>query len=469
MDPDFKGPWPACPVGFACASGPLTPDPQDPGDPPASNSGGVGTAWRPAGEAAALALQARKLLDGIGDTPFTGRSAAYGTGENANDIAVTITGVNNGDAVNLSATESAVPDHPHGGWKGMQYRAAPDGGGAYEAHIYSNPAEGDKFGRHGAGSGYEYGLDANGWLSESHTEGTASRVASLSFDQAAGVKSFELGTGNQYVSISGTYHGVSGEYRCTPGTGNNCAAQKVAEGFNLGGVTSANAFDAGNAVWTFKPTDPEARVMSTPDTDYLSYGWWLHKAANDGAFTASAFVLEKGTVEAASGLDTLQGSATYRGGAAGKYALSTTVGTNDAGHFTARATLNADFSDNSVTGTIDHFRGADGESRDWSVELKEAALSATGEITRTAAGQENNDTVWTIGGTAGDASGEWSGSLRDNGADGVPKVGTGTFHTTYGNDGQMVGAFGVNKGHSTVAPLETGQPSSIGTPPSSIR
>ncbi len=147
------------------------------------------------------------------------------------------------------------------------------------------------------------------------------------------------------------------------------------------------------------------------------------------------------------GLDTLQGKATYRGGAVGKYALSSsTAGTNDAGHFTARATLKADFSDSSITGTIDQFMGADGMSRDWSIELKEAAINTAvpgisdnphGDITRAA----DDDTVWVIGETAAEASCEWSGKLRYNGDDGVPKVATGAFYTTYGQDGKMVGAF----------------------------
>ena len=65
----------------------------------------------------------------------------------------------------------------------------------------------------------------------------------------------------------------------------------------------------------------------------------------------------------ATGVTALQGTATYSGGAAGKYALhSTTGGTNDAGHFTADATLEANFNNDTVSGTIDGFMGAD-----WSV------------------------------------------------------------------------------------------------------
>ena len=182
--------------------------------------------------------------------------------------------------------------------------------------------------------------------------------------------------------------------------------------------------------------------MSMPDAIYASYGWWIHKSEDGERFTASAFVDNKGDVPAAADLGTLQGTATYTGGVAGKYALSSsTGGTNDAGHFTARATLEADFSDNSITGTIDDFTGADGMSRDWSVELKEAAVEASGGIARA----DDNDTAWTIGGEAAAASGEWSGTLYDNGDDGVPKVATGTFYTQYGTAGKMVGAFGVKK------------------------
>ena len=105
--------------------------------------------------------------------------------------------------------------------------------------------------------------------------------------------------------------------------------------------------------------------MSTPDANYASYGWWIHKSEDDSDYTASAFVDVKGTGEAPAPLQpstTLQGTATYMGGAAGKYALSSsTGGTNDAGHFTARATLEADFSDDIRSrAPSTSFMGADG-------------------------------------------------------------------------------------------------------------
>ena len=404
----------------------------------------------------AMAATAAKLYNGIsapiGDLTdgspdaATDRAAAYG-GTNDSQILVSI-----GDgtatptaAITLSEDEDTMVD-PLRGWAGKRYTAEPTGGGTYEAVVYSNvgePTMGPKF-NSGTGDG-NVGFDLDATSGEtpvlSTLTGYAALVDSPSFDQSAGTKEFELGTNLQRVIIAGSYHGVSGTYYCTPAADSTCASRKAAAGFELGSTADAdNAFTAGG--WTFKPTDPNARVMSVPDAIYASYGWWIHKSADGSTFTASAFVDNKGTVPPAAALDTLQGTATYMGGAAGKYALqSSTGGTNDAGHFTARATLTADFSDNSITGTIDDFHGADGMHRDWSVELKEAAIAPAGGIARADA----NDTVWTIDGTAASASGEWSGTLYDNGDDGVPKIATGTFDSTFGQDGKMVGAFGVNK------------------------
>ena len=93
-----------------------------------------------------------------------------------------------------------------------------------------------------------------------------------------------------------------------------------------------------------------------------------------------------------------------------------------------------------ITGTIDRFMGADGMMRDWSVKLGGSAITDGGVI-----GDATDGTEWTINGTAAADSGNWVGSLRENGTDGVPKVATGTFYSEYGTAGKMVGAFGANK------------------------
>ena len=394
------------------------------------------TAMNEADKAAeiARAATAAKLYDGI-SSPSADRASGYGTGANADDILVEIDGAGTFLFEDNTAT---IADHH--GWEGKRYTRTTTGGNVFEAVVYSNvgePTEGDKFSRQ-----YFTGINEDGVLDEDITESAARFVASPSFDQSAGTKEFELPENTLAVKVSGSYRGVAGTYSCVPGAGNTCAARLAESGFDLGGVDAANAFAADKAAWTFKPTDPDARLMDVPDADYASYGWWIRKAPNDGDFTASALATTKGTVPAASGITALRGTATYTGGAAGKYALSSsTGGTNDAGHFTADARLEANFNDDTITGAIDNFMGADGEARDWSVELKRAAISDTGTITRADA----NDTVWSIGGTASSASGEWVGGVVDNGDDGVPKVAVGWFYSEYGTAGKMVGAFGANR------------------------
>lgn len=397
--------------------------------------------------AEAMAATAAKLYAGISapmgaidDTADTTRAAAYDTAETA--ITVNIGDGTTANAVPLSADKTAMIAANHG-WAGMRY-ADPSGGDEYEAVVYSNvgePTEGKKFNVGYTLAEGAVSIDTSSGLA--YDGGTASatetqaRIVLTGVTRTSGTETFELpdpNTGNQQViNVSGSYHGVSGTYMCDTGAARTdaCSATVAANGFTLSGT------------WTFAPTDPNAMVMSAPDTAYASYGWWIKKAANDGPFTASAFHDFKGTDVTVDLPEA--GTATYVGGAAGKYALaSSTGGTNDAGHFTARAMLEAKFGAvdaNEVTGTIDNFVGADGEMRDWSVKLNKATATDAGVIT----GPAENQTVWTIGDTAASGSGEWSGEFREQGTDGVPGVATGTFYSEYGTAGKMVGAFGANE------------------------
>ncbi|MCY4431496.1 MAG: hypothetical protein OXC11_14045 [Rhodospirillales bacterium] len=361
--------------------------------------------------------------------------AAYNDAETA--ITVTMGDGTAANGTDLSEDKKTTVAANHG-WAGKRY-ADPAGGDSYEAIVYSNveaSTMGKKFGGAAANDEFEYAL-TNGMITvDTSQAGVPARVALPGVTRTAGTETFKLPDPNpnneQFITVSGNYHGVSGTYSCDTGADRDqaCTASVAASGFTFAGT------------WTFKPSNPNARVMSAADIAYASYGWWLMKTENGKTFTASAFHDFKGTPGAVDIADLLGGTATYMGGAAGKYALaSSTGGTNDAGHFTARATLEADFEDDMISGTIDMFMGADGMARDWSVELKEAALGTDGAITRDAA----NDTAWTIGGTAASASGEWSGNLREEGTDGVPKAASGTFYTEYGTAGKMVGGFGANK------------------------
>ena len=401
-----------------------------------------------------MRLTAGRLSSGIGRAPLTStgdgqRSAEY-SGTNDADITLTIDDAATGDgddATPMLTEDKTALVHDNHGWSGKRYtRTMPTSEGTYEAIVYSNvedPEEGKKFGSAAAVTptgDFQYELTA-GALPEASF--VAARVAFTGVTRTAGTETFRLPSPNLddvgNISIPGSFHGVSGTYRCTPASGStSCSATVAARGFTV----------SADDTWTFTPGDANARVMESADTEYASYGWWLHKSADGRTFTASAFVDDKGATDlAADGIDDLNGTATYVGGAAGKYSLfSLTGGTNDAGHFTARATLEADFTNNddpdAITGTIDDFIGADGETRNWSVELMGSPISDTGVIGDT---EGANGTQWTIDGAPARASGEWSGSLREAGTDDVPQAATGTFHSWYANTGRMVGAFGANK------------------------
>ena len=412
-----------------------------------------------AAEAERMAALAKKLYAVL--TPSNLNSASHATGSNAGDLQVKLdldgndgnAGICDGnlncdgsETIYLSEDKDAEVADNHG-WEGKRYTFSGTttvGGtafpGTYEAMVWSNveaPKEGEKFST-------EYSANfTGGTLNEATTEGNAGRVASPRFDHTAGLKRFGLPDpnprGQTIVTVPGSYHGVAGTYHCDPADGSTCAASFAGPGFNLGGVTADGTFAADNAEWTFRPADANARVMGAEDTVYSSYGWWL-RTAEDGTLTAHAFSANKGRVRSANTFG-LHGTATYRGGAAGQYALaSPTGGTNDAGAFTARATLEADFTASTISGTIDAFRGADGEGRDWEVELKKTGFS----FGSWDSGNDSNTTVWTIGDTAAGASGGWNGAFYEGGDDGVPKVVTGAFHTRYGRDGRMIGALGTN-------------------------
>ena len=320
------------------------------------------------------------------------------------------------------------------GWTGKRYTDAP-GGDSVEAVVYSNvedPKPGKKFGSLTTvpNDNYQYQLVAG---SVTVGEDNAALVGGSSFDHSAGTKEFELPANMVAVMLPGTYHGVSGTYSCTPADANtDCSASVAAKGFTLQG-----------GAWMFKPDDANARVMSEVDTSYASYGWWLRKS-EDGTYAASAFHDYKGDASSPTGIAALRGTATYVGGAAGKYALYSAIGgRSDAGHFTAVATLEADFGAaelSTISGVIDGFLvGEEEEDRNWSVELKKADIAdADGSIT-------GGTTVWTIDGKDPSTPGKWSGDLHETGEDGVPSVVTGTFNSSYSTVGEMVGAFGANK------------------------
>ena len=336
--------------------------------------------------------------------------------------------------------------------------------GSYEAVVYSNvepPVQGKKFGSAAdpatpAGSMFQYQLaaaDRAGNANKALTvaDSHEALVSLPSVTRTSGTETFKLPEGGEegFITVPGMLHGVSGTFSCAPTTpAEGCTAAVLTKGYNLEGGT-----------WLFIPSDANARVMTPADTVYASYGWWLYKRPDESEYHAGVFYDHKGANTAEelnpAGFAALRGSASYSGGAAGHYALFSppTGGTNDAGQFTADASLKATFgATHSVTGMIDNFTGADGMARDWSVELKKSsavqttATSGTDFIGNITGGK----TVWTVNGEAAAQAGGWFGRLHNNGANvtnagDAPNTVVGNFSADYGGAGKIVGAFGATR------------------------
>lgn len=276
------------------------------------------------------------------------------------------------------------------------------------------------------------------------------RIAGSGFS-TAGSKEHDTnrftGTGNDRVGhfdTGGTYYGVSGTYTCTPATGSTakCSTSRDAATGNLILGPSGHA-------WTFKPADAKARVT---DGKSVEYGWWADVNSDTGLVTAAGVFHGPATGTAlADNALTIGGKATYTGSAVGKYAIHRGAGSeNAAGHFTADATLNAVFgTEATISGMIDNFN-AGGESVDWTVALQKQQITGTGvfQADRTdsdpladgASGYAK--TVWSMGDSKAAADGMWQGGVYGAGGTAAPTAASGAFTSTYGNIGNMVGAFG---------------------------
>ena len=142
--------------------------------------------------------------------------------------------------------------------------------------------------------------------------------------------------------------------------------------------------------WQFAPTDPDGTIDVPDDDGYVQFGWWLNMKGKDveDGFEVQTFAIASADgydafVELDGDADAAVGSATYTGGAAGKWAIaSTTEDSTEGGHFTATATLGVNFDANlgavdgtvdkdgvSVSGTINKFMTGNVSRPDWTVTL----------------------------------------------------------------------------------------------------
>ena len=243
---------------------------------------------------------------------------------------------------------------------------------------------------------------------------------------------------------AGTYNGSMGTYRCN-GTA-DCTVTLDAKG----------AITAIDGSWIFTPAP---RVTTDqPDYEYLSYGFWLKKTTDeDGVLTYNEVETFAGSsLDTASDVRLVEGSATYNGGATGVYVKDVhnsdgTLDTATAGHFTAAASLKVNFvgmsvaedDHNSITGTINKFELSGGEENAWSAALKgEIDTPDTGIASGTAngggaAGSFNATFYGPTPQTEAAAAGEGTATV-------APGSVVGEFDANFSN-GSVAGAFGATK------------------------
>ena len=236
--------------------------------------------------------------------------------------------------------------------------------------------------------------------------------------------------------VAGTYNRAMGTYECS-GT-DNCTVT----------VNDKGEVTAVSTGWTFIPA--EDATSDVPDSDFLSWGFWLQKTTDSDGVTeyneVETFAMAEG-MDDTTGIVT--GSASFSGGATGVYVhnvLSSgggTVESRTAGHFTADASLMAYFGQpdepdnnippnklNSVTGSINNFMLSGDEAQDWSVALKGTINTTDYDIEM---GTANG------GGQEGDFEGQFYGA-----PDMVPGAVTGEFNANFSN-GSVAGGFGARK------------------------
>ena len=247
----------------------------------------------------------------------------------------------------------------------------------------------------------------------------------------------------QYTyTTSGTLQGASGTYRC--GAGTNTGASPCT-------VQNRGAHFVFEGTWTFRPSSGTTTVR-VPDAEYMYFGWW----SRQGRLTKEdewKFQTFHGPVsDRVTTVANLTGLATYRGPAAGFYALNEEHPDvpSEFGEFTATATLTADFGPNTsantatVSGKIDKFSGRS----DWSLTLK----STTGDFTFDDEDDqtfENGGVTWSIG-TRDRDGGTWQADFFSDlpsadRANTVPSGIAGQFTAQFNDVGSLVGAFGAEK------------------------
>ena len=206
------------------------------------------------------------------------------------------------------------------------------------------------------------------------------------------------------TTVSGTYNGVSGTFTCQS---TNCAGDVEF----VSGTSGPRRFTATAGAWDFKPSNIASGVRQMRDNEHLFFGIWVNEPNLPSGTHDYEYIT--GGLGTLTNIGDLAGTATFTGGAVGKYVTRNQVG-EDAriGTFTAAANLTADFTADTLEGRITNFRDGSQQLAGWNVYLGGTATDPvtgfTGTVTGGAASTSGTATA-SIGGVS--ATGEWGATL----------------------------------------------------------
>lgn len=224
--------------------------------------------------------------------------------------------------------------------------------------------------------------------------------------------------------VSGSFRGANGTFTCETTGGSETACGGNADNTatthieTVDGVREFASGAAGN--WTFEPSSINNGVTINHDDAYLYFGIWERMPDVASEPHDFAVIYGGGGVDSDGDRVTalltnaadLTGSATFRGGAIGKYVTRNQVGQNARiGTFTANADFTADFDADTLEGRITNFQ-ADGQRlAGWDVYLGASATlpATTTTPTTLAAATASGSTAARIGSVA--ATGTWTANL----------------------------------------------------------
>ena len=340
---------------------------------------------------------------------------------------------------NALPAKGSAPSVP-GSWRSASYSGPRGNVGTDTVYLYTNiQAPGSKafWKEHGES------VDPN-------ADTTKVEVSSLGIKEG---ESLYDADSDKQVSKSGTYDGYSGKFSCD-GTGANTDC-------NIDVSSNGDPSFDGTWMFTASLTAKRSSKYAKQDTEFLYFGIWAFEptdpadSTNPHEFKWAA----GGDADNIENFAELTGTAEFRGGAIGKYALAKVGGrAAKIGTFTATANFTADFGNNTVPGTIsgritDFKEGGADLGSDWHVFLGATASTAANVAATGATGT-------THGAIDGDptTTGAWAATLHgsDNYGDFTDRTEyplskypvadvagvSGWFNAAAGTNAAIAGAFG---------------------------